>query len=161
LRTDAGHAFEHPLQVPRTDVENLPQRVQVQIAFQIFGDVLAHRPHQLHLGRVGAKHPRLATTARTEAGLLRRIWCREERNLLTPRTPRRTRGPAVNAGRAHSIEDLPIKAPVALQDCRPRLVRGECCSHWGSTWGNRCTSHCSSHFAHLTYGEHTGVCLSS
>src|SRR5438309_10069471 len=65
--------------------------------------------------RVGCHRiTRTAAQARAKAGMLSRFGNAKENNLLAARAARRTRRPAVNAGRAHGEEDLSVKADIAF-----------------------------------------------
>src|ERR1700693_6146986 len=72
--------------------------------------------------RIAAERPRPATQAGARAGFLRLLGTRIERHIVAPRTPRRTRRPAIDAGTGHGEDELSIANRVARDDRVPAQV---------------------------------------
>ena len=68
----------------------------------------------------------LAPLAGAEPRALRVLARRMEADVLTERPPRRARGPAIDAGRAHGVEERTVGGGVAAHDGLPsRFIIGE------------------------------------
>src|SRR5262245_61967711 len=96
----------------RAQPDLLADRLQRRRAVRMLGDILAGALDQLDLWLVRAGLAWVAALAWPEAGLLGRLGYAEEDHLVAPRSPRGAGRPAVDPGRAHCIDELPIRAGV-------------------------------------------------
>src|SRR5580658_2246374 len=101
--------------------EDLPQTIErnrlIEMLFNVAADLLGG----IRL-RIAAERPRPATQAGAEAGFLRLLGSRIEFHVLTPRTARRARRPAINAGTGDREDELSVAARIAPDNCIPALV---------------------------------------
>jgi len=84
-------------------------------------DVAANLSRGIGL-RIGAERPWPATQAGAKAGFLCLFGKREKRYIRAPRTPRRTRRPAIDAGGGDGEDELAVVPGVAPRDRVPAQV---------------------------------------
>jgi hypothetical protein len=117
--------LEYPLQVVRADSYCGAELGQSVKAVGAFLDVPADLAHHFQPGVRGGMQVRQAAAAGTITLSLGDLRDREEKDLLRLGASAGTRRPAVNAGGAHGINEVPVNAGVSLQDCAPLCFFGE------------------------------------